>query len=78
VQAFVRDGALELTLVYSRQLHESATIDELAAALRGAYARLAAHGGELAAGGLTAADFPRADLDPGELAKVLDLVEDME
>ncbi|MEU5211497.1 non-ribosomal peptide synthase/polyketide synthase [Streptomyces sp. NPDC020742] len=63
VSAVVADGALELTWHYSDQVHDAATVRELADGTVRALAALVAHCARPEAGGRTPSDFPLAGLD---------------
>jgi amino acid adenylation domain-containing protein/non-ribosomal peptide synthase protein (TIGR01720 family) len=67
----VVEGRLSLVLRTSEAVHRRETVEELARALREAFAALAAHGDERDAGGFTPSDFPQARVDQAELDRAL-------
>ncbi len=70
LNGLVRDGALELTITYSRALHDDATIarlaDDLSATVRGLIEHCLR-----SRGAWTPSDFPLARLDARELAELV-------
>ncbi|MDC3961542.1 non-ribosomal peptide synthetase [Polyangium jinanense] len=72
VNAVVAGDRLAVVFGYSRDLHETATVERLASELVEELGRLIRHGAALGAGGFTPSDFPFAGLLPQELRVVLD------
>ncbi|WP_432010894.1 non-ribosomal peptide synthase/polyketide synthase [Streptomyces cucumeris] len=63
VSGLVADGELELTWLYSDQVHHAATVRRLAEAMLGALREIVWHCGRPDSGGRTPSDFPLARLD---------------
>ncbi|QCX81895.1 Linear gramicidin synthase subunit B [Streptomyces sp. YIM 121038] len=63
VTAVVADGELEITWHYSRDTHDTATVEDLAAGLVTALTAITEHCARPDAGGRTPSDFPLARLD---------------
>uniref|UniRef100_A0A173H0U4 L-cysteine--[L-cysteinyl-carrier protein] ligase n=1 Tax=Polyangium spumosum TaxID=889282 RepID=A0A173H0U4_9BACT len=72
VNAVVAADRLAVVFGYSRDLHETATVERLASELIEELGRLLRHGAALGAGGFTPSDFPFAGLLPEELRVVQD------
>jgi non-ribosomal peptide synthase protein (TIGR01720 family) len=74
VMAQVRDGRLQLSLLYSDCLYSEDRMNGLMQALRHAYDDLVEHSRQPTAGDYTPSDFPLADLNQANLQKVLELL----
>ncbi|MCB1057259.1 MAG: amino acid adenylation domain-containing protein, partial [Acidobacteria bacterium] len=76
INAWVLDGCLELSWSYSRAVHRRETVATLAGQFTAALEALIEHCLSPEASGCTVSDFPLADLQPEELARVVDVVGD--
>ncbi|MGH3672359.1 MAG: condensation domain-containing protein, partial [Pseudonocardiaceae bacterium] len=63
VSGVVSDGQLELTWLYSQQVHDQATVRRLAEGMLEALREIIEHCDQPGSGGRTPSDFPLADLD---------------
>ncbi|MBE2201321.1 MAG: hypothetical protein IAE79_22095, partial [Anaerolinea sp.] len=75
VNGAVLDGRLQITWVYSRNLHRQETIDRLADDFAVCLEALIDHCLSPDAGADTPADFPLAELDAEELGNLSQLIE---
>jgi len=76
IDAMIVEGCLKLDWVYSKNLHDIKTIEELANKYISALRQLIKHCQSPESGGVSASDFPDADLDQDELGDLLDMLED--
>ncbi|WP_197523398.1 non-ribosomal peptide synthetase [Actinokineospora pegani] len=67
VTGMVEDGELELSWLYSAEVHDEHTVRDLADALVAALRELVAHCAEPASGGATPSDFPLARLTQAQV-----------
>ena len=72
VNGSISRGALQMVWTYSRNRHERATIERVAADFVAALRELVAHCRSNVAGGVTPSDFPLASLDQGALDELWD------
>ncbi|MFV0131782.1 non-ribosomal peptide synthase/polyketide synthase [Streptomyces sp. HMX87] len=71
ISAVVADGELEITWHYSDQVHDPATVRELAQGMVAALAAIAEHCARPDAGGRTPSDFPLARLDQAAVDRLV-------
>jgi len=76
IDSMICNNQLKLDWVYSENLHQSTTIQNLANCFIEFLRELIVHCQSPAAGGVSASDFPEADLDQNDLADLLDMLED--
>jgi non-ribosomal peptide synthase protein (TIGR01720 family) len=67
----VKEGCLELELVYSTAVHHRATIENLGKDILDCIESLLAHCLSPGAGGFTPSDFPEAGLSQAELDRLV-------
>ncbi|HEY4460901.1 MAG TPA: amino acid adenylation domain-containing protein, partial [Pseudonocardiaceae bacterium] len=77
ITGFVADGELELTWFYSDQVHDAATVQNLADGMLDALRAIVAHCAEPGSGGRTPSDFPLAGLDQATVDRLARDVEDI-
>jgi non-ribosomal peptide synthase protein (TIGR01720 family) len=71
VNGGISDGRLQMSWVYSANLHERATIERVASDFVATLHALIAHCAAPEAGGVTPSDFPLAGLDQSELDELV-------
>jgi amino acid adenylation domain-containing protein/non-ribosomal peptide synthase protein (TIGR01720 family) len=76
VQGQIVGGRLTMTFDYSHEIHDEATVEQLAQGFEAALLRVIGGAGSLGGEQLAASDFPRAGLDEADLRTVLGQVAD--
>jgi amino acid adenylation domain-containing protein/non-ribosomal peptide synthase protein (TIGR01720 family) len=71
ISAMVENGELELSWLYSDQLHDDATVAGLAEGMRQALLEIVEHCAQPDAGGRTPSDFPLAKLDQATVDRLV-------